>query len=573
MNPRTTWAALIAASLWATSARAVIHVDSSATGLNDGTSWQDAFTDLQDALASVQTNNETIRIAQGTYVPGTTRTASFSVPSAFIVIIQGGYAGLGASGVDPDTRNPEIYPTILSGELQGDAIPTNNAYHVVVLHGTHAQSEIDGCIIEAGHADGAASIDRSGAGMRIGRVTSGSGATRGTIRNCTIRNCSAAADGGGALVTGEFAEATPIFRFTSFRQNSAEGEGGGLKIEFDDPALLACDVAENSAGVWGGGLAVHEGEPRLVSTTLRANVAPIGGGIARTAGPAGNASPQTILNCLITDNAAEIGGGAFATKAIFDFLNCTIADNLATAQGSAVYVSSHLTHEMLLRNSIVWGNRTNQSAADQVVVQDAQLAVTHCDIEGGCLGGIDIPLADLTCVDAPTGSVIDDDPLFAGSGSYRLAAASPARDTGSDPAVAPWLDDLDVDEDGNFTEVTPDLDLGLRQRSVVDMGAYEHNDDCAADLNGDQIVGFGDLTILLAPWGPCPPAGGCPADLNQDGIVGFADLVILLANWGPCNAPTPTAAPQSIQDCIAKVGLDPEKLADCIEAMILAGTP
>jgi probable HAF family extracellular repeat protein len=52
------------------------------------------------------------------------------------------------------------------------------------------------------------------------------------------------------------------------------------------------------------------------------------------------------------------------------------------------------------------------------------------------------------------------------------------------------------------------------------------------DLDGDCTVGIDDFLILLAAWGPCPPAGGCPADLNGDGSVGVVDFLVLLANWG-----------------------------------------
>ena len=55
---------------------------------------------------------------------------------------------------------------------------------------------------------------------------------------------------------------------------------------------------------------------------------------------------------------------------------------------------------------------------------------------------------------------------------------------------------------------------------------------CPADLNRDNIVGVGDLLILLAFWGPCPEL--CLGDLDSDDNVGVSDLLILLANWGPC---------------------------------------
>ena len=52
------------------------------------------------------------------------------------------------------------------------------------------------------------------------------------------------------------------------------------------------------------------------------------------------------------------------------------------------------------------------------------------------------------------------------------------------------------------------------------------------DLDGDGVVGAGDLIILLGDWGPCADCGDCPADLNGDCTVGATDLIILLGNWG-----------------------------------------
>jgi hypothetical protein len=49
------------------------------------------------------------------------------------------------------------------------------------------------------------------------------------------------------------------------------------------------------------------------------------------------------------------------------------------------------------------------------------------------------------------------------------------------------------------------------------------------DVDGDGIVGSGDLATLLAAWGACGDT--CPADFDGDGIVGPDDLVVLLAAW------------------------------------------
>ncbi len=52
------------------------------------------------------------------------------------------------------------------------------------------------------------------------------------------------------------------------------------------------------------------------------------------------------------------------------------------------------------------------------------------------------------------------------------------------------------------------------------------------DIDGDGIVGTGDLILLLGAWGPCENCKDCPADLDNDCSVGTGDLILLLGNWG-----------------------------------------
>ena len=54
------------------------YVDASATGANDGSSWQNAFTELHEAMA-VAGPNDTVWVARGTYKPTSDRdrTRSF----------------------------------------------------------------------------------------------------------------------------------------------------------------------------------------------------------------------------------------------------------------------------------------------------------------------------------------------------------------------------------------------------------------------------------------------------------------------------------------------------------------
>ncbi len=51
---------------------------------------------------------------------------------------------------------------------------------------------------------------------------------------------------------------------------------------------------------------------------------------------------------------------------------------------------------------------------------------------------------------------------------------------------------------------------------------------CAADLDGDGVVGILDFLALLAGWGS--PSG----DVDGDGTTGILDFLALLGAWGPC---------------------------------------
>lgn len=129
----------------------------------DGTTWNKSFRYLQEALA-MAISGDTIRVATGVYHPDDTyanpdsgdQTASFVMKPG--VIIRGSYGGLTA--VNPDDWNPDLFPTVLSGDLEDNDDPnlglsqTNrllNTYNVVT-GGTSANpidqfAVLDGFII------------------------------------------------------------------------------------------------------------------------------------------------------------------------------------------------------------------------------------------------------------------------------------------------------------------------------------------------------------------------------------------------------------------------------------------
>ncbi len=72
--------------------------------------------------------------------------------------------------------------------------------------------------------------------------------------------------------------------------------------------------------------------------------------------------------------------------------------------------------------------------------------------------------------------------------------------------------------------------------STVEAGVDDVNifrmvcDSIPGDINGDGVVNFADLNILLSNFSQS--GAGIPGDINGDGVVNFTDLNILLSNFG-----------------------------------------
>ncbi|MGE5463637.1 MAG: hypothetical protein ACM3PS_09790, partial [Syntrophothermus sp.] len=130
----------------ATSSR--IYVNANAAGMNNGTSWTNAYTGLQSALTAAISGDE-IWVAAGTYTPGTAKSATFQLKSG--VALYGGFTG---NETTIDQRDPKDNVTILSGEIGAPSNMGDNIYHVVTASGTNETAVLDGFTITAGNASG-----------------------------------------------------------------------------------------------------------------------------------------------------------------------------------------------------------------------------------------------------------------------------------------------------------------------------------------------------------------------------------------------------------------------------------
>ncbi|MEN0051380.1 MAG: hypothetical protein AAF806_30220 [Bacteroidota bacterium] len=181
----------------------IIYVDVQATGNNDGTSWADAFTDLQDGLDAISPTAMQIWVAQGTYLPSQDNPASSNTTSrdfTFYMATNGTklYGGFNGTETTLAQRDIAAFPTILSGDIGIPNENSDNVFHVVYINGGTANGNItnatvlDGFTIQAGNADAAAtSVNNRGDGI-FADGNGGSNVCNPRVANCSFVNNGAA---------------------------------------------------------------------------------------------------------------------------------------------------------------------------------------------------------------------------------------------------------------------------------------------------------------------------------------------------------------------------------------------
>ena len=381
--------ALLVSALCTVAAAKTIYVDDDATGANNGSSWTDAYTFLQESLADANSAEKPveIRVAQGIYKPNEGlvaipefdwRTATFQLISG--VTLKGGYAGFAEP--DPNAHNIGLYETILSGDISSPDDIRDNSYHVMTGSGTDSSAVIEDFIVTGGQADGPQLNDRPEHFLRVGGGIYNSFGSP-MITNCTFSNNRALYGGGGMYNYGS----NPVLTDCVFKENIGDGDGGGIFNFHSSPTLTNCNFSGNRAESTGG--AIHNRYSYLILTDcIFAGNSGDGGAISN-----GHTS-ATITNCIFTDNHAPYRGGGIynAGESGLTMTNSRLTGNTAGAAG-IIYgtgggILSRDGSSMALTNCTITGNRAGLiygMGGGLCIMNDAQSSdatLTNCTFTG-----------------------------------------------------------------------------------------------------------------------------------------------------------------------------------------------
>lgn len=211
------------------------YVDVDATGADDGSSWSDAFTDLQDAIDAV-TEGDEVWVAEGTYYPSAqldptdvTTTTMDARDATFLVYRAVEFYG-GFDGTESMlSQRAGLYSTtILSGDIGTTGVATDNSYRVLIYavsqqggSGVHSAARLDGFTVTGGYNDRTTAYN--GGGMTaLSNYVSGSARGPLEIANCTFEENYADGSGGGLYTGGGGSRS----RTASFSTTSPRPAGG-----------------------------------------------------------------------------------------------------------------------------------------------------------------------------------------------------------------------------------------------------------------------------------------------------------------------------------------------------------
>ena len=366
-------------------------VKQDASGTNDGTSWENAYTDLSEALDS--TSSGEIWIATGTYFPGSgmpDTSSSFNVNN--VVALYGGFAGTESS---LEEREVDANPTILSGDLNEDDIQedfesnkSDNLLHVVVVEAGLAGPIIfDGLIIQGGNTTDNNDLDeffwrgggifsygpveinnckffnnfaRSGGGVYLS-PNLGPGGTGSVINNCTFSYNFATSQSSGIFIQ----DAADITVRNSTFSNNRNSRGAFYPADCNNVLVDSCLFENNTDQFidgFGGALFIWQGTNiTLSNTTFRDNVSGNGASIYHD-GREVALDPSNLLieNCLFEDNnATDFGaGGLYAWRGSFTVNNSIFRNNNSANSGAHIVTAGDDKRGIITNNIFEGGTAT-----------------------------------------------------------------------------------------------------------------------------------------------------------------------------------------------------------------------
>ena len=394
-----------------------IYVKADAIGHNDGTTWSNAFTDLNEALSVAVTTQQyynttpDVWVAAGTYYGDTSEATGTAFTIRQGVNVYGGFAGTEASLAERQLNTDHLTLTTILDGLNRKRVLEQNSHFP-----EGSQTVWDGFVLRNGYTlyEGGGAYLLRGSILRNTQITGcsvesnwGEGAALyaiySVVDRCTVTDCGRAT-GSMSVVKTSYSKLTDC---------KVSGLATCKVIESDNDTILRCEFSDNH---------------------ISGNVADF--------------SQSYIENSLLGNNSGSV---------VFYLNNCTIVNSdIIGNRSTSGYAVIDGWAGNTLKNSILWGNTPktiNGSLID---------SMRYCAVEGGYAGEGNLKLES---ENIGTGEGLHY-PGFVSpeDGDYRLASFSACVDAGLWPVESgEWR--VESDLAGNARPYGDGVDLGCYEYS------------------------------------------------------------------------------------------------------------
>ncbi len=494
---------------------AIIYVNANATGSNNGTSWENAYTDLQTAL-SIAFINDDIWVASGTYKPtqATNRDLSFVMKNGVDM-----YGGFNGTETSISERNIEANPTYLSGDIGAIGDNTDNTRRIVKIQNFTSPFTFDGFRVVSGY-------DASGSGSGAGIYVYNNPGIEITINNTILYNNYANHSGGGMIIDNS----NTNFNNCEFLYNSSYNYGGGAiysanvsnaKIYLHDCKFIGNNSRQGAVINFDGlELVMERNFVSSNTSTTHGNIINVSHGPTKF-----QINNSLIVGNQVPDGTSSIISSYTSGVNSSSLTNVTICHNKHNTSfdvtAEAIYQSNSA---MVISNCIIFGN-TN---SDQNVQINDGNTVRNSIVENGYPTGINVSSNDPLFVNPGTLAMA---PFDATNFDYSLQEGSPAVNYGNNLYAQAFS--LDLHNNARIQQLI--VDCGAIESPFTDTQApialcndvtIQLNQNGLATLNALQVddnstdnMGIVSYTLSESTF-DCSQIGEIPVELTVADLVG-----------------------------------------------------
>ncbi len=273
----------------------------------------------------------------------------------------------------------------------------------------------------------------------------------------------------------------------STTESGAVNTLSGTTLVIEDCTIRDC------VGRAGGAVSIGS-DVTIVNSTLSGNHSTEGGGaIFVTA-----YHSATLINATLYGNSSYDYGGAIATgrNIALTIISSTITGNYAGTTGGGI--DTYTNNTVTITNSVIGGNTgaqgdIHESGATTLIASNSIFGSNVADVTGGTNGNLE------NVTDLGLGELLDN-----GGTVLTLSALDGSVLIGAGGNGLLPLDTLDIDHDGNTTEILP-IDARGEDRvfdTTVDVGAVEHIiDETINGTDANTHIFGGEGTDVLSGLG------------------------------------------------------------------------